>query len=202
MEKVGLTQSGMAVDEEGVVVRTRLLRDGHGGGVGKPVGLADHKVLKGVFGDEAGLEVLHRWSRRRGCRHGGCARVRGCRLSRHRSGVDEVGVFERIEDHGDVVAVYGDTALLDGREEAISHPAAVKVGRSGEPEDPVVHLGLERLEPRLPGIWVDTVAEAKLEFVPVRDRWVCFHSGFSTPYGDVVRMSTVHISIHIMWRKI
>ena len=56
LEQVGLAEAGVAVDEQRVVLAGRRLGDGQGGGVGEPVGRADHEGVEGV----PRVDVVHR----------------------------------------------------------------------------------------------------------------------------------------------
>ena len=47
VEQMGLAQARVPVDQQGVVVLGRVLRHGHGGGVGQLVGGAHHEGIKG-----------------------------------------------------------------------------------------------------------------------------------------------------------
>ena len=49
VEQMGLAQAGFAVDEEGIVALGRLVGHAPGCGVGKLVGGAHHKFVKGVL---------------------------------------------------------------------------------------------------------------------------------------------------------
>ena len=56
LQEVGLAQAGVAVDEQRVVLAGRRLGHGQGGGVGEPVGRADHEGVEGV----PRVDVVHR----------------------------------------------------------------------------------------------------------------------------------------------
>ena len=47
VEQMGLAHAGRAVDKQRIVYLPRGLGNGNGGGVGKPVGRAHHKIIKG-----------------------------------------------------------------------------------------------------------------------------------------------------------
>ena len=47
-QQVGLAETGVAVDKEGIVGLARIVRNRHGGGVGEAVGVAHDEVVKGV----------------------------------------------------------------------------------------------------------------------------------------------------------
>ena len=59
VEQVGLSQAGVPVNEEGIVILGGVLRHGHGGGVGQLVGGAHHEILKGELrvGEPLGLAL-------------------------------------------------------------------------------------------------------------------------------------------------
>ena len=56
---MGLSQAGVPVNEEGIVILGGVLRHGHGGGVGQLVGGAHHEILKGELrvGEPLGLAL-------------------------------------------------------------------------------------------------------------------------------------------------
>lgn len=49
-EKVGLAETGISVDEKGIVDLAGILADGDGGGMGEVVRVADDEAVKGVAG--------------------------------------------------------------------------------------------------------------------------------------------------------
>src|SRR5665811_1131043 len=55
MEEVGLAKTGVRVDEQGVVVASRLLGDGERCCVGETVRLSDDEVVECVFGNQSGI---------------------------------------------------------------------------------------------------------------------------------------------------
>ncbi len=54
VEKVGLSQTGAAVDEQRVVVSPGLFGDRHRRGPGEAVGLSDDEALEAISGDQVG----------------------------------------------------------------------------------------------------------------------------------------------------
>ena len=49
-QQVGFAEAGVAVDKEGIVGLAGIFRHGHGGGVGKAVGVADDEMVEGIAG--------------------------------------------------------------------------------------------------------------------------------------------------------
>ena len=56
IHQMGLAQAGIAEQEEGVVGVGRVVCNGHGCGLGKPVGVAHHEIVEGVAGRKVGAE--------------------------------------------------------------------------------------------------------------------------------------------------
>ncbi len=65
VEQVGLAQTGVAVDEQRVVGRRRLLGHRHGRSVGEAVRRPDHELLEGVVRIQGGPHPLVAWIERR-----------------------------------------------------------------------------------------------------------------------------------------
>lgn len=58
VHQMGLAQSGIAEQEEGVVGEGRIVGHGHGRRLGKPVGIPHHEIVKGVAGRKVGDKGL------------------------------------------------------------------------------------------------------------------------------------------------
>ena len=84
-------------------------------------------------------------------------------------------VGEEVDRHGVAVHVVG--GLFDCAEEAVGHPAAMKVRRGSEAEGEgvFVDLRLEWFYPRLPGNRGDPVLKSILELLPECCRPLSFH---------------------------
>ncbi len=185
VEQVCLAQAGGPVDEQGVVVRARLLGDRHGGGGGEAVGGSHHERVEAVAADQgAGHRGLVRLPGSLGRRLGSDESVR-----RRRGGlVDPVGDV-------DLRSVGGDGRRHQGVLVLVDYPLEVEIGGSDQDQVVVLIVVLQTAEPGLPVALGDGTTQEVGEHLPTVGRMSYLDQGTSFRPG---RRGTgvVHSCIH------